>query len=246
MNLTHPSARSACAVAVVAAAALFLAPSAGHAQSRAEQLLSDRPAPRQGCNVATTPGQLPALSQLADSAALAAAVAEFATRLPLREGNMFALYSVAFNASGAVERVKDLEYLLPQGKAAEFEELLRQHLRPQARGRSFSVRVRIEPGGNPVFRVGRSEICEPQLSARFRVSSPSLEGTRRPTPIRVRVVVAPDGTVTDTQLLRGSGSDGLDRWVLDALREFPFQPGLVDGVAVEMEREEVVRLNSRG
>lgn len=245
MNLTRPSARPACAAAALAAT-LLLSPATSHAQSRAEQLLSDRPAPRQGCSVATTPGQLPTLSQLADSAALAAAVGEFATRYRLSEGTLFGLYSVAFNAEGGVERVQGLDYLMPQGRAEEFESMLRQHLRPQAPGRSFSVRVRVEPAGNPVFRVGRSEICEPHSNTRFTLTAPSLEGGRRPTPIRVRAVVNADGSVGDVQILRGSGSEELDRWVQDSLRRRRFQPGLVDGVAVPMEHEETVQFRTRG
>lgn len=246
MKPTDHSPRAVRAGVALAAAALLLVPAAAGAQSRAEQLLSDRPAPRDGCTIAREPRQLPALSQLADSAALAAAVSEFATRYPLREGAIFGLYSIAFNAEGAVERVKDLDYMMPQGRADEFESLLRQHLRAQRPGRSFSVRLRIQPAGNPVFRVGRSEVCEPLANTRFSVEAPSLEGGRRPTPIRVRALVDEDGNVGDVQIVRGSGSDELDRWVQDTLRRRRFQPGLVDGVRVPMEYEETVQFRSRG
>ncbi|HEX8829989.1 MAG TPA: hypothetical protein VF705_02430, partial [Longimicrobium sp.] len=149
-------------------AALLLGTASAHAQGRTEQLLSDRPPPRHSCSVATAPGRLPALSQLADSAALAGAVAEFAQRYPISGGQpMFGLYSIAFNAEGTVERVKDLEYFLPRDKSDEFTALVRQHLRAQTPGRAWSVRLRVEPAGNPVFRVGRSEICEPESNTRF-------------------------------------------------------------------------------
>ncbi|HEU4559830.1 MAG TPA: energy transducer TonB [Longimicrobium sp.] len=246
MKPTDHSPRAIRAAAALAAAALLSFPAAAGAQSRAEQLLSDRPPPRDGCTIAREPRQLPTLSQLADSAALATAASEFAARHPLREGAIFGLYSIAFNAGGAVERVKDLDYMMPQGRADEFESLLRQHLRAQRPGRSFSVRVRIEPAGNPVFRVGRSEVCEPMANTRFTVEAPSLAGGRRPTPIRVRALVGEDGTVGDVQIVRGSGSDELDRWVQDSLRRSRFQPGLVDGVRVPMEYEETVQFRSRG
>ncbi|HET7230920.1 MAG TPA: TonB family protein [Longimicrobium sp.] len=228
-------------------AALLLGATPANAQSRAEQLLSDRPPPRHSCTVATAPGRLPALSQLADSAALAGAVAEFAQRYPISGGQpMFGLYSIAFNAAGAVERVKDLEYFLPRDKSDEFTALVRQHLRAQGPGRGWSVRLRVEPAGTPVFRVGRSEVCEPESNTRFSVEAPALEGGRRPTPIRLRAHVNQDGVVDDVQLLRGSGSEELDRWVQDTLRRHRFEPGMVDGVAVPMNHEETVHLRSRG
>ena len=233
-------------VFAVLAAAVLLHPAHATAQSRAEQLLSDRPPPRHGCGISTNPGRLPALSQLADSAALVAAVSGFGQRYPLREGTMFALYSVGFNAEGAVERVKAIDYLLPQGRDAELEAVLRQHLRAQGAGRAWSIRLRVEPAGNPVVRVGRSEVCEPESTTRFSVEAPSLEGGRRPTPIRLRAVVDAQGNVTDVQLLRGSGSDELDRWVQDTLRRRRFAPGLVDGVPVPMDHEETVPFRSRG
>jgi TonB family protein len=244
MRIVVP-ARLGRAIPLLAVAAL-LHPALTSAQSRAEQLLSDRPAPRRGCAISTAPGRLPALSQLADSAALVAAVQEFGRRYPVSSGVAFGLYSVGFNAEGAVERVKSIDYFLPQGKEPELEGLLRQHLRPQAAGKSWGIRLRVEPAGNPVVRVGRSEVCEPESSTRFSVEAPSLEGGRRPTPLRLRVFVDAGGNVTDVQLLRGSGSDELDRWVQDTLRRRQFSPGLVDGVAVPMTTEETVPLRSRG
>lgn len=230
----------------IAAILVLLAAVPAQAQSRAEQLLSDRPPPRRGCAVSTTPAPLPTVSQLADSTALAAAVAAFAERNPISGGRMFGLYSIAFNAQGAVERVKDIEYLLPQGKADEFTALLRGHIRPQAAGKSRSVRLRIEAGANPVFRVGRSEICPPSSGTRVRIRSPSLGGGVEVTSVRFRAVVNADGSVDDVHLFRGTGNDDFDRMVRDMLREVQYNPGLVDGVPVEMELEETLRFETRG
>ncbi|HYH81245.1 MAG TPA: TonB family protein [Longimicrobium sp.] len=228
------------------AAALLLPVAHVQAQSRAEQLLSDRPPARQGCVVANTPGRLPTLPQLADSAALATAVADFARRHPLADGRtMFALYSIAFNAEGGVERVKELDYLLPQGQSDAFEGLVRAALVRQAPGKSWSLRLRIEPGAATVFRVGRSERCEPESGTRFRLTVPSLQSGASLTSLRLRVVVEPNGQVSNVQLLRRSGNDEVDRWVEETLRGRRFQPGLVDGVAVQMETDETVQINTR-
>lgn len=243
MNVNH--GRIARALSLLAAA-LLLAPSSASAQSRAEQLLSDRPPLRRGCTISSVPNHLPPLSQLADSAALVAAVAEFARQHPISERTMFGLYTVAFNAQGAVARVKHLEYFLPQGRADEFEEIVRRSLRPQAPGRAWSVRLRVEPAGNPVVRVGRSEVCEPESNTRFSVEWRALEGGSRPASPRVRAYVDAEGNVGDVQLLRGTGNEELDRWVQDSLRRRRYLPGLVDGEAVPMEKEEIVLIRSRG
>lgn len=245
--MTNPAFTRLSRVFPLLVAAALLHPAHAAAQSRAEKLLSDRPPPRHDCTIATTPGRLPTLSQLVgDSATFATAVAEYARQHPLRDGGMFALYSVAFTAEGTVERVKEFDYLLPQGGADEFTSLVRASLRPQAADKSWSVRLRIEPGAAIVFRIARSEICEPESLTRFSVEAPSLVGGRRPTPLRLRVFVDARGNVTDVQLLRGSGSDELDRWVLDALHQNPFSFGLVDGVAVPMTVDVTVPFRSRG
>lgn len=219
--------------------ALMLASTAGAAagQSRAEQLLSDRPAPRRGCSIAHDPSPLPGLDQLADSAALVQRVTAFAQQYPIRDAAMFALYSIAFDANGAVERVQALDYMLPQNRADEFAALVRSALRPQRRGNPWSVRLRLEPGGARPYRVGRSEVCQPELQTRFSVVAPANYPLQSPPPMRVRVTVGDDSHIRSLQILHGSGDREVDQWVEDNLVRQPWAPGLVDGVPVIADLE---------
>jgi hypothetical protein len=232
---------------LLAAAALAAASvTAAAAQNdRAALLLSDRPAPRRSCEVEMRPRALPTISQLADSAALMEAVTRFAEQFRLREGTLFALYSLVFDRDGNVERLAPLEYRMPQGHAESFAALVRQHIRRQERG-GFSVRLRVEPTGNPAFLVGRSERCPPEPTTSFELTAPAMAGpVSRPSPIRLRVWVTPEGTPGTINVMGSSGSSELDRWVRDSLARRRFRPGLLDGVPVAMEYEGTVRIRTR-
>lgn len=245
-NSPHPmnlSLRGTALGALVCALA-FAAPA--HAQrARDPQLLSDRPAPRDGCTVVKQPGTLPSADMLLDSASLARSLATFAEEHPIRDGKQTALYSVAFAADGSVERLKAIEYFLPQGGEPEVTAMVRQSLRAQRTGAPWSVRLRVEPGSPTVFRVGRSEVCQPRSRTRFELNAPVLAQVQTPAPMRVRVVVGTGGEIRSLMVTRSSGENELDRWVHDTLLRYNFEPGLVDGVPVVMERDEDVRLRYR-
>ena len=241
----RPSAARPAVTAGLVVIALACIADAGAAQrNRAEQLLSDRPAPRRGCTIAHDPSPLPGVDQLADSAALDQRVSAFATQYPIRDNAMFGLYSIAFDGNGAVERVQALDYMLPQGRAEEFAGLVRGALRPQRAGRPWSVRLRVEPGATPKLRVGRSEVCPPEMRVRFSVRAPAKSPIQSPPPMRVRVLVGEDGRVRSFQMLHGSGVSDLDQWVQTRLTSARYAPGLVDGAPVIAELEMSVPIRS--
>ena len=232
----------------VALAALLLgvaAPAAAQ-RGRADQLLSDRPAPRRGCSIAHDPSPLPGLDQLADSVTLAGQVSAYAEQYPITGGQpMRALYSIAFDANGRVERVKSLEYFLPDGHAAQLEQLVTAALRTQRPGRAWSVRLLVQPGGAQPFRVGRSEYCPPELLMRFSVTAPANYPVQSPAPIRVRVTVGDDGRVKSFEMLHGSGAPELDDWVQNHLVNGGWAPALLDGVEVMGEVELSLPIRTR-
>lgn len=238
MKISRPTALLACALALAAAPA--------HAQrARDPQLLSDRPAPRDGCSVVRQPGTLPTPGALADSAALARTLAEFAEQYPVRDGKMYAVYSMAFGADGRVERLSPIDYWLPQGRDAELTSRVRETIRAQRPGTPWSLRMRVEPASEPAILVGRSELCVPRSTTRFELTHPALQQGTPPAPMRVRVHVGKEGRILSIDVLRGSGDSELDRWVESTLLSRTFLPGLVDGIAVEMPREEEVRIRYR-
>ncbi|HSU18063.1 hypothetical protein [Longimicrobium sp.] len=237
--------RSIRSIFAASLAASALVPAAARAQnSRAEQLLSERPPPREGCVIETQPRTLPPLSQLADSATLATDVAAYAKEHPITgDKPMFALYSIGFDAHGVVERVTAIEYLLPREKETELADRLRASLRQQ-RG-PLNVRLRIEPGGAAPFRVGRSERCPPRSNMRFSLVVPATAPAGTPPSIVMRTVVGPDGGVLGQQMIRRTGSTELDLWVENSLGRRRYAPGLIDGQPVQMEVEETVRIRAR-
>lgn len=240
MNLTLRGT----ALGALACALAFAAP-ADAQRARDPQLLSDKPAPRDGCTTARQPGTLPAVGVLADSAALALSMSKFAQDYPIRDGKLTALYSIAFAADGSVERVVPIDYWLPQGEEPQFTALVRQSIRPQRAGSPWSVRLRVDPAAETVFRVGRSEVCQPRSRTRFELNAPVMAGLQAPAPIRIRAVVGTQGEIRSLQLLRSSGDAELDRWVHDSLLSRRYEPGLIDGVPVMMQREDDVRVRAR-
>lgn len=228
----------------LAALALACTAASGAAQSREEQLLTTQPAPRRGCSIAHDPNPLPSLDQLADSAQLVQRISAFAQQFPIN-GTMFGVYSIAFDANGAVERVHPVDYMLPQGRADEFAGLIRGALRPQRRGAPWSVRLRLEPGGARPYRIGRSEVCRPELRQRFSVQVPANYPIASPPPMRVRVTVGDDSHVRSLQILHGSGDRDVDQWVEDNLVRYPWASGLVDGAPVIADLELSLPIRTR-
>jgi TonB family protein len=233
--------------AVLLCAGAFAAQPANAQRARDPLLLSDKPAPREGCAVARLPNPLPSVGALADSAALTQAVDEFARKYPLRDGQkMFAVYSVAFGADGQVARVSPIDWFLPRDREQELTGLVRQSVRAQPAGQPRSVRLRVEPGAEPALRVGRSEVCAARSTSRFELLTQAMEAsTTAPLPVRVRVSVRESGEIAAIHILRSSGDRELDRWVEQSLLRRRYTPELVDGVAVAVEREEEVRIRYR-
>lgn len=230
--------------ALSAAALLALAAPAAAQGDRAAKLLTDRPAPRRECRINDRPSPLPSISQLADSATLAAGVAQYAAEYPVR-GRMHAVYSVTFDKDGALERLLPVDYLLPVDREESLRAIVRGALKPQARG-GYSLRLRVEHEGTPSFRVGYSETCPPALETRFELAAPAMEQRVSLRPIRLELFVDTEGHVGDIRVASSSGNDDIDRWVAENVSRWRFGPGLVDEQVVGMNHIHTVRLRSRG
>ena len=216
----------------------------GTSLNRAETLLSASPPPSEGCSILWTPGTLPSVGELTDSAALHAAVSGFAASHQVSDPSTYVLFTVGIEHGGIVERLNVVEWLMPEGTVRELQEIVRRHLRAQRSG-NWSVRLLVHAGAHPRFRVGRSERCLPRSRSRFEVLTPAFNGPIRPNPLRLNIQVDASGAMLGTQLMQGSGFEELDRWVLSSIGQHKFAPGTIDGVPVAMSYEQTIRLKSR-
>jgi TonB family protein len=234
-------------VRLLPALILLLLPACSAAVSgpdRPALLLSDRAAPRDDCRIVYQPHPLPPVGQIADSAALVEAVSAFTRRFPLTDGPARALYSVAFDRQGRLERLHPIDFWLPQRQAEAFHALVRTQIRTQASG-PWSVRLLVEDGAEPTLRVGYSERCDPVSRTHFRLIAPAMLQLQKPQPVRVRLDVTAEGRMRSVDLVGSSGSADLDRWITQTLQRYEFTPGLLDGAPVPMAFEETIRIQAR-
>lgn len=242
-----PLRRRRCALLAVLLAAAGCASVSGKVDEmqddRALLLLSDDAPPRRGCSILRDPSALPAVSSLADSAALAAAVLDVARQGRITDPNTFMLLSVEILPDGNIGRFRAIDWFMPQELNATLERAVRMQLRPTTVG-AGNVRLRVEPTTG-VVRIGRSERCPPVETTRFELQTPATMGNVNLQPALLRVRVLADGTLAGWNVLRSTGSDEIDRWILSQLPQRRYQPGLVDGIPTEMDYEQTVRVRQR-
>jgi TonB family protein len=191
----------------------------------ADRLLSWAPPPGQSCRPAERPASLPTPAEIADTAALRAAVDGARTVL-----------SVSFDSTGAPSGARLIEADLTAGAAVALAEGVKRVLRPQPAGPSFRVILAIDDAG---VGVGRAESCPPALANPRDVEQALREGLiahRRahpgyappPHPTVVDVFVDTLGVVTETRVQQLSGDAAADRIALDAARGMRFHPARLD------------------
>ena len=211
-------------------------------QDRNAVLLSDRPAPRPECRILQRPTRLPAVEEIADSAALHRTIAQYARTNRLGPDSRI-LLSLGWGMNGQVERTKDIDWLLPANTAPALALLVRGHLKPQAT--KTDLRLLVAGGDTPTFRVGRSEECPPELRVRIRLIQPAWYRGSPPLPARARVLVGTNGAVRGVTLERSSGETELDRFITEMITRATFAPGLIDGEPQVMETQLTVPFESR-
>jgi TonB family protein len=71
-------------------------------------------------------------------------------------------------------------------------------------------------------------VVAPVLLSRVEASLPK---GRQPTPITLEATITEEGEVRDVRVVRSQSPD-LDRYYIDALRQWKYQPGSIDGKPV--------------
>ena len=228
----------ALALALLGAAA---APSDASAQrDRRATYLSDRESPRGGCRQSPRPGRLPTLGVLADSAALMAGIEQLAMEYRTTQDTSFVLLSVWLGADGTPERVQEIEYYVVTEMLEPLKALVSRTIKPQ-RGGGY-LRLRIHPGTRRVL-IGRSEVCEPQGPDRVNVRRPQIAGRDSYQLFRARILVNAEGRPISVTATRNSGDPSIDDFVVRMLQSARYGPGMVDGIATQMQYEQDVRFD---
>jgi hypothetical protein len=116
-----------------------------------------RPPQGQACYTdAFQPRELPPLSRLVDSAAIAS---ELRTR---PEGNV--LIALVFDTSGRTERVRVIDRRMPAGTADSIRALIERHMRAPPSDESWGARLHASTGESAALALGRREVCPPVLA----------------------------------------------------------------------------------
>lgn len=230
------------ALALALLGVVAAAPTDASAQrgDRRAMYLSDRAAPRGDCRQSPRPGRLPTLGALADSAALMAGIESLAMEYRTTEDTSFVLFSVWLTGEGTVDRVQEIDYYVAREMIEPLKALVSRTIKPQ-RGGGY-LRMRIHPGTRRVL-VGRSEVCEPQGPDRVNVRRPQIAGRDSYQLFRARILVNAEGRPISVTATRNSGDPSIDDFVVRMLQSARYGPGLVDGIAAQMQYEQDVRFD---
>lgn len=180
----------------------------------------------------------PAVSQLADSAALLAELDSLIAGRKTAPGH-FVAFSLRFLADGSLRDVKVVTESLGDQRAA-LQAMVRRHVRPQPpRPKPFSWGMTLEkdPASNLVLEVQQALACPPQLENRdllaarltweldaFQRMGGHLPPTGRVVLVKLRI--RPDGVPTSLAVTRTSGDPALDDAALRMVALARFLPGL--------------------
>jgi TonB family protein len=217
----------------------------GNVAQRLAVLLSDRPMPRSNCRIESRPNPLPAVNAIVDSAALDGKLRELAVAEHFDHGaDMRVLVSLGWDPHGVSTRARPFDWYVPHGVGEQIGAMVRSTVRPQRGG--MNVRLRIDfADGKPTFRVGRSEVCQPQGLERINIMAPAVEQIEAPHDVRVRVTVGPGGNLIGAQITSSSGKRYWDDEVMRMVNESSFNAGIIDEGEEIMEYEATIHFRAR-
>lgn len=198
-------------------------PRSGGTSSSLLALTEWSPPPGQTCREVPRRSPLPALEAMFDSTALHATVAQ------LPAGGS-AVVSVWTDTIGKPALLRVIDTTLPETSANALQEAFGSTLRAGAPVLEH-MRVRVDVGTSPRFTRGSNEECLPAMrnaeEVQARLRQLAQEAPRAGT-TEVRVRVETDGSLSQVQVAKSSGSIELDRIAVEAARVARFHPGRLD------------------
>ena len=191
------------------------------------------------CHEAPYPVRLPALDAVLDSASLAAGLQAIGV-------NKRVVFTLRPGASGSAPRVRVVERKVSDQIADSSARLVATAFRAVPADSDWIFRLRVESDHALTLRLERSRVCgatpgpkNPETQA-ARMQSDSAADSRRDfegSAVRRRAIVYrllldAQGRLLVMQLARPSGDRGLDDQVGTTIRQRPFTPTSLDGLAV--------------
>lgn len=186
--------------------------------------------PERRCQQSKTPGKLPAVGALLDSAR--AVVDLTAGEVPAQG----LLFSLIYNGEDSLPQIRRLD-----SATTAAADLLAKSLRPRRPTEYWGVRVRVIGGAAPALTLERSRYCPPlpsSIQARPRQIVAVIRVGDRGQPVGTTVRVIADAEISETgqvweiALLRPSGVHEVDEEIVHHVRIRPFLPALLDGTPV--------------
>lgn len=186
--------------------------------------------PQRRCEESKTPGTLPAVGALLDSAR---AIADL-TAGDVPAGGL--LFSLIYTDEDSLPQARRLD-----SAATAAADVLAKSLRPLRPTAYWAVRVRVVGGVAPAVTLERSRYCPPlpaSIQARPRrfVVTMRLGDRVRSVGTTVRFIadaeISETGQVWEIALVRPSGVREIDEEILRYVRIRPFLPALLDGTPV--------------
>ncbi|HET6231506.1 MAG TPA: hypothetical protein VFE05_15645 [Longimicrobiaceae bacterium] len=198
------------------------------------------------CRVAARPSALPAVSQLVDSAGLAAAAARLgaATR-----GSV--LFSMRYDRTGTNVRRAVIAQSTGAALADSLQKLVFAFRKTAAPApQEWGVRLRMDLGAAPAMTVARREVCSggprgaavDALSAQLMAAPGMVALDDTEDRVVVRVHLDATGAVTDAMLMNPNLRGPVEARLLTLVRGLPFVPASEDGYPVPGEASFALRL----
>ncbi len=190
--------------------------------------------PERRCEVSNTPGQLPAVGALLDSARAVAELTAGGGGGAVPAGGF--LFSLIYNDEDSLPETRGLD----SATAAAVDRLAKS-LRPRRPTEYWGVRVRVVGGATPALTLERSLYCPPvprsvQARPRRLVATMRVGDRSRSLGTTVRFIldaeISEAGDVEGVSLVRPTGVREIDDEILRLVRIRPFLSALLDGTPV--------------
>jgi hypothetical protein len=224
------------------------APASLDKRPREEVLLSDwKPTSAQKCTINAAPRVLPTVATLVDTGTLPIYLAQGG----IGSATGSALLSIKFDSTGRPTRSRVIESTLDEQGSSVLRLAVATALQSQAPGENWGVRLRIDLGQSPTYRVGRSEMCAPApigfLGDDGGLSRPGENDrviSKGSMDLRYNVLVSSDGSVLTATLLTPVTDLEMATVFQKAILSERWKPGLDDRVPVTMSTLRVQHLKT--